>query len=293
PALQPPPPPHRTLGLSGVDGAYTFLTRLAGYYCSLMTHPEWSNFVAMRVVFYSVYIHTWLDSAGKTTILYRLKLDEVVTTVPTIGFNVEGIQYRDLHFTAWDIGSRDKIRPLFRHYYKGADAVVFVIDSHDPERLDELNYDVIKPAVSADELSNAVFLFLANKIDLSHTLSADEISERLGLRYLKHTWNIMPVSAVTGEGLYPALDWLCTKLGSVQARRAAAPPPDLEKPDVSDASNSAADTASAAAPEDIQLHARGDYCSRAYSAIKCFFFRSNRQGRQGSPDTVSTSSQET
>lgn len=232
-----------------------------------------------------------LDSAGKTTILYRLKLDEVVTTVPTIGFNVESIQYRDLHFTAWDIGSRDKIRPLFRHYYKGADAVVFVIDSHDPERLDELNYDVIKPAVGAEELSSAVFLFLANKIDLSHTLSTEDISERLGLRYLKHTWNILPVSAVTGEGLYPALDWLCTKLGSLQARKATSVP-DMDKPHCEDARNSAVET-NTTAPEDIQLQARGDYCSRAYSAIKCFFFRSNRQGRQGSPDTVSSSSQET
>ncbi|XP_070206837.1 uncharacterized protein [Littorina saxatilis] len=250
-----------------------------------------------------------LDSAGKTTILYRLKLDEVVTTVPTIGFNVETIQYRDLHFTAWDIGSRDKIRPLFRHYYKGADAVVFVIDSHDPERLDELNYDVIKPAMTAEELSGAIFLFLANKVDLSHTISVEEITERLGLQYLKHTWNILPVSAVTGEGLYPALDWLSMKLGSQQARRAmTAPPPEVSdnpnpNPDVNanaSASNLAAggstsknDVSGATSPEEVALQARGDYCSRAYSAIKCFFFRSNRQqGRPTSPDTVSTSSNE-
>ena len=35
-----------------------------------------------------------LDAAGKTTILYKLKLGEVVTTIPTIGFNVETVQYR-------------------------------------------------------------------------------------------------------------------------------------------------------------------------------------------------------
>jgi GTPase SAR1 family protein len=29
-----------------------------------------------------------LDAAGKTTILYKLKLGEVVSSVPTIGFNV-------------------------------------------------------------------------------------------------------------------------------------------------------------------------------------------------------------
>ena len=53
-----------------------------------------------------------LDAAGKTTILYRLKLGEVVTTIPTIGFNVETLQYKNVNFTAWDVGSRSKIRPV-------------------------------------------------------------------------------------------------------------------------------------------------------------------------------------
>ena len=35
-----------------------------------------------------------LDAAGKTTILYKLKLGEIVNTVPTIGFNVETVRYR-------------------------------------------------------------------------------------------------------------------------------------------------------------------------------------------------------
>ena len=65
---------------------------------------------------------------------------------------------------------------------------MFVIDSHDPERLDELNYDVIKPAINAEELTSSVFLFLANKIDLPNTISTDEIVDRLGLKNLKHAW---------------------------------------------------------------------------------------------------------
>ena len=45
-----------------------------------------------------------LDAAGKTTILYKLKLDENVTTIPTIGFNVETVQYKKINFTMWDVG---------------------------------------------------------------------------------------------------------------------------------------------------------------------------------------------
>ena len=58
-----------------------------------------------------------LDAAGKTTILYKLKLGEVVTTIPTIGFNVETVEYKNISFTVWDVGGQDKIRPLWRHYY--------------------------------------------------------------------------------------------------------------------------------------------------------------------------------
>jgi small GTP-binding protein len=45
-----------------------------------------------------------LDAAGKTTILYKLKLGEVVSSVPTIGFNVESLEYKKIKFTVWDVG---------------------------------------------------------------------------------------------------------------------------------------------------------------------------------------------
>ena len=57
-----------------------------------------------------------LDAAGKTTILYKLKLGEVVTTIPTVGFNVETVKYKKISFTVWDVGGQDKIQPLWRHY---------------------------------------------------------------------------------------------------------------------------------------------------------------------------------
>ena len=75
-----------------------------------------------------------LDAAGKTTTLYKLKLGEVVTTIPTIGFNVETVSYKNVNFTAWDVGGRDKIRPLYRHYFQNTDALIYVLDSNDRER---------------------------------------------------------------------------------------------------------------------------------------------------------------
>jgi len=78
-----------------------------------------------------------LDAAGKTTILYKLKLDENITTIPTIGFNVETVQYKKITFTMWDVGGQDRIRQLWKHYYSDTDAVIYVVDSNDKDRSSE------------------------------------------------------------------------------------------------------------------------------------------------------------
>ncbi|CAD7005049.1 unnamed protein product [Ceratitis capitata] len=78
-----------------------------------------------------------LDAAGKTTILYKLKLGEIVTTIPTIGFNVETVEYKNICFTVWDVGGQDKIRPLWRHYFQNTQGLIFVVDSNDRDRINE------------------------------------------------------------------------------------------------------------------------------------------------------------
>ena len=65
-----------------------------------------------------LFVLVGLDAAGKTTILYKMKLGEIVTTIPTIGFNVESVEYKNVSFTVWDVGGQDKIRPLWRHYFE-------------------------------------------------------------------------------------------------------------------------------------------------------------------------------
>ena len=78
-----------------------------------------------------------LDAAGKTTILYKMKLGDVVTTIPTIGFNVETLQVKGFDVTIWDVGGGDKIRLLWRQYFQDAQALIFVVDSNDIDRLDD------------------------------------------------------------------------------------------------------------------------------------------------------------
>ncbi|EFA79574.1 ARF-like protein [Heterostelium album PN500] len=77
-----------------------------------------------------------LDSAGKTTILYKLQCGEVLTTIPTIGFNVETVNYKNIRFQVWDLGGQSAIRPYWRCYYPNTNAIIYVVDSSDPDRLD-------------------------------------------------------------------------------------------------------------------------------------------------------------
>ena len=94
-----------------------------------------------------------LDSAGKTTILYSLKLNEIINTIPTIGFNVETLNYKNLNLTIWDIGGQEKIRKLWRHYYNNVDMIIYVVDSNDDGRLEESKNELHSIA-NEDQLKN-------------------------------------------------------------------------------------------------------------------------------------------
>jgi ADP-ribosylation factor-like protein 1 len=196
-----------------------------------------------------------LDNAGKTTILYKLQMGEVrrtpftimaillhpnqgckatvsqvVTTVPTIGFNVETVQYKNLRFQVWDLGGQTSIRPYWRCYYQNTNAVIYVVDSADHDRMG-ISKQELMAMLEEEELKDAALIVFANKQDLpvrhrqserinrwsgSHTcrghlaltvrcacastqnaLSCEQIADRLGLASLKsRQWAIFKTSAV-------------------------------------------------------------------------------------------------
>lgn len=200
-----------------------------------------------------------LESVGKTTLLYRLKLGETIKTTPTIGFNVETFQYRDLFLNAWDLGFGGKMRPLCQHYYKGSNAVVIMIDSCDRERLEEVAYDVIKPALKSDDLKDAIFLFLANKSDLENGMTIQEISDLLALHNLKRKWNIFSISALNGNGISDAFDWLASQLDATKVKSS------------NQTISNTCDTNSAVVGPQIQTDTCASY--RTYNALACFYIR--------------------
>ncbi|XP_075381669.1 ADP-ribosylation factor 3 isoform X1 [Mycteria americana] len=167
-----------------------------------------------------------LDAAGKTTILYKLKLGEIVTTIPTIGFNVETVEYKNISFTVWDVGGQDKIRPLWRHYFQNtqgrsspppplgtrggegarrgagqrrgrpdpalpaasARCLPGLIFVVDSNDRERVNEarEELMRMLAEDELRDAVLLVFANKQDLPNAMNAAEITDKLGLHSLRH-----------------------------------------------------------------------------------------------------------
>merc|ERR1712203_124861 len=121
-----------------------------------------------------------LDAAGKTTVLYKLKLGDVMMTVPTIGFNVETVKYKNISFTVWDVGGQDKIRNLWRVYLKGSVGLIFVIDSSDQQRLSEAKQELHK-LLEEEDLKEAHVLIFANKQDCPSALSVSSVKDGLGL----------------------------------------------------------------------------------------------------------------
>uniref|UniRef100_A0A4W5LBF9 ADP-ribosylation factor-like protein 14 n=1 Tax=Hucho hucho TaxID=62062 RepID=A0A4W5LBF9_9TELE len=146
-----------------------------------------------------------LDSAGKSTLLYKLKYNESVNTVPTIGFNVEMIEAKKkretVALTVWDVGGQKTMRHYWESFYQDTAGLVFVVDSSDRRRLEEARRELDR-ALSSEFLRGLPVVILANKQDLLEAVSITEITERFHLRTMsaERDWFVQPCSAVTGAG---------------------------------------------------------------------------------------------
>eukprot|EP01012_Entosiphon_sulcatum_P062043 TRINITY_DN8814_c0_g1_i2.p1 TRINITY_DN8814_c0_g1~~TRINITY_DN8814_c0_g1_i2.p1 ORF type:complete len:350 (+),score=48.71 TRINITY_DN8814_c0_g1_i2:162-1211(+) len=162
--------------------------------------------------------------------MYKLKLGDVITTIPTIGFNIESVQYKNVHFTVWDVGGRDRIRALWRHYYVGISGIIFVVDSNDRGRMDQAKEELDR-LQDEDLLRSAALLVLANKQDLPNAMSSAEVVAQLNLHNRRtRRWFIQATCATSGDGLYEGLEWLSGAIAQGLAEENAGKPPILANP---------------------------------------------------------------
>lgn len=147
-----------------------------------------------------------LDAAGKTTILYQLKLGLTVETIPTMGFVYETIQHKNFKLSVWDVAGQDSLRSLWKHYYQNTKGVIFVVDSADSERLDLARSELHK-LIEDEELKDATLMLLVNKMDLK-VKTAQEVANHLNFEQIKNpNKKYFGVVGIKGEGLKEAMDW--------------------------------------------------------------------------------------
>ncbi|XP_031232007.1 ADP-ribosylation factor-like protein 4D [Mastomys coucha] len=170
--------------------------------------PTASSFLPHFQILHVVVIG--LDSAGKTSLLYRLKFKEFVQNVPINGFNTKKIfvplgASHGITFQVWDVGGQEKLRPLWHSYTHRTDGLLFVVDSAETERLEEARMELHRISKASDNQGVPV-LVLANKQDQPGALSAAEVKRlavwELAAAMLTH---VQGCRAVDGLGF--SQDW--------------------------------------------------------------------------------------
>ena len=114
-----------------------------------------------------------LESSGKTTMLYKLKLDEVVPTIPTIGFNTEIININDKEIALWDFGG--KVISIWKFYLSDTKAIIWMVDSSDDSNKLLLSKDTLLDFIDNNNIASLPILILPSKMDKDTSKTTSEI----------------------------------------------------------------------------------------------------------------------
>ncbi|KAL6063020.1 intracellular protein transport [Balamuthia mandrillaris] len=153
-----------------------------------------------------------LDNAGKTTLLHKLRHGSVRLFIPTQRPSLEEITLGNVNFKAWDLGGHKQVRVWWRDYFFEADAIVFVVDSVDQDRLPEAKEE-LQGLLAEENLSDVkAFVVLGNKTDLPGALSREQLISALGLNEVvedqTRKLEVFRSSLVDGTGYLEAFKWL-------------------------------------------------------------------------------------
>ena len=122
-----------------------------------------------------------IDGVGKTTLLYLLKLNELVTTIPTIGFNVEEIKYKDRKITIFDLRGGGKIKPLWKHYMPSTKCILYLINISDKERFNYYLECFNELLEQKKEFGNIQLIIFANKFNDKIEFEPEELLSKSNL----------------------------------------------------------------------------------------------------------------
>lgn len=120
----------------------------------------------------------------------------------------------------WDLGGQKDLQSIWERYYSECHAIVFVVDSTDPVRLEECrdtfginvvvvvaqgekinNHDILEKMITNDAVEGVPVLMLANKQDINGALRVEQVKEvfnKIAMKLGARDSRVLPVSALEG-----------------------------------------------------------------------------------------------
>jgi len=159
-----------------------------------------------------------LENAGKTTLLERLNFEYNKRGLPpekirpTVGLNIGRIETKGMRINFFDLGGQQGLRSIWDKYYSDSNAILFVVDSADLERLQEAK-QTFEGVMEEQKLESLPVLLVINKQDINDAMSAENIAELFEVQNrTSRRIRVQPVSAITGAGLVDGVRWLAENL---------------------------------------------------------------------------------
>ena len=151
-----------------------------------------------------------LDNAGKTCLLNTLQNIQA-PTVPTLGFNAETIQIGYATVQVFDMCGQDTQRDGWQAFFKHANALVYVVDSNDVERIYESGTELGKIR-NHKEFPEVPILILANKQDEPRSATPAQVMRGMRLAGEKRPWRVAGAVIKENEGIQEPMEWLVQQM---------------------------------------------------------------------------------
>ena len=148
-----------------------------------------------------------IDAVGKTSLLYKLKLNENIQTIPTIGFNVEKIEYKNRKIYMWDIGGGCQEKYFWGHYMENVNCLIFVIDVSTKDRINEYIESFQFLLDQHKDRRNIPILIFNNKKNDKKEFESEEIFKKVNMPP-EITPQILEGNVLSGEGLPELLEYI-------------------------------------------------------------------------------------
>ncbi|KAF9426030.1 ADP-ribosylation factor-like protein 8B [Podila epigama] len=153
-----------------------------------------------------------LQNSGKTTLVNVIASGQFSEDmIPTVGFNMRKVTKGSVTMKLWDIGGQPRFRSMWERYCRGVNAIVFVIDSADHDKLDAARTE-LRNLLDKPHLAEIPVLVLGNKNDLPGALTVEQIIDVMNLKQIANREvSCYSISAKNQVNIDVTMQWLMDK----------------------------------------------------------------------------------